>query len=71
MSQRLTEATRFTVCYEPKRGEPEERFECRAPDRGSAIGELAKKLGHKDFVVTRVLPGWLPKTKPKKGNAPT
>jgi len=66
MSQRLSEATRYTVYYEPKKGEPETFFECTAPERGAAIGELRKHLGHKDFVVTRAIPGWPERSKKGK-----
>ena len=60
MSRRITEASRFTVCYTLDKGD-EQRFECTARDRDDALGQLKKQLP-KDagsLTVLRIVPCWL------------
>lgn len=57
--KRISEATRYTVCYTVGGG-TEQQFECTACDRGDALSQLRKKLGKDPSIsVLRVVPVWL------------
>jgi hypothetical protein len=66
MSKRITEASRFTVCFTCGGG-TEQRFECTARDRDDALRQLKKSLKGKDWqgkdipepVILRIVPCWL------------
>lgn len=66
MARRLTEASRFTVCYTIASG-TEQRFECTARDRDDALGQLRVKLKGEDWQgkpipspsILRIVPMWL------------
>jgi len=66
MSRRITEATRYTVCYTLGQG-TEQRFECTAKDRDDALSQLKKQLKGPDWqgkdlgpiTVLRIVPCWL------------
>jgi hypothetical protein len=67
VTQRLSRALRYTVYYR-RNHDPERHHECEAADRDQAMGELVRHLGHKEFVVTRIVPGW--PERDKKGKQP-
>jgi len=50
-------ADRWTV-YFKRNGFPEDFREVTAPDRERATEEVTKSLGMKDWLVTRIVPGW-------------
>lgn len=58
MSKRISEASRYTVCYTCEGG-TEQRFECTARDRGDALSQLQKQLGKATINVLRIVPVWL------------
>lgn len=59
MAKRITEASRFTVCYTTEAGQPEQRFKCTARDRGDALQQLQKQAGKATINVLRIVPVWL------------
>ena len=66
MGRRISEATRYTVCYTLGKG-TEQRFECTARDRGDALAQLKQQLKGPDWKgdpipspnVLRIVPCWL------------
>jgi hypothetical protein len=66
MPRRITEASRFTVCFTCGGG-TEQRFECTAKDRDDALDQLKKSMKGPDWqgkeigpiTVLRIVPVWL------------
>jgi len=63
MSQRISEATRYTVYYKRSQVTGVQHFECEARDRGDAIAQLVADQKTKALIIERVIPGWPERSK--------
>jgi hypothetical protein len=63
MARRISEASRYTVCFTQDVAPGEQRFECTARDRGDALAQLKKQLREAGkpgpITVSRIVPCWL------------